>query len=170
MNAELAGSMADQEKAYPLDGDEFVLDDLTGSLGFLTRAAYLQIGDLIRAQGVLAVSPPTLSTLALVRANPGIRQMQAARILLIRESNMAILVRELVSKGLVERRRVGGKRSGLWTTEEGAAILVQTAEAVALNRQYADCLSDAEYRQLVALLARAYRARLSAQCKPADTP
>ena len=140
--------------------EEVVLDDLTGSLGFLTRAAYLQIGDLIRAQCTLAVSPPTLSTLALIRANPGIRQVQAARILLVRESNMAILVRELVGKGLVERRNAGGKRSGLWITEEGRKIVAQTGEATAISREYADVLSDAEYQQLVSLLARAYRARL----------
>ena len=140
--------------------DEFALDDLTSSLGFLTRAAYLQIGDLIRARSALAVSPPTLSTLALIRANPGIRQVQAARILLVRESNMAILVRELVGKGLVERRTAGGKRSGLWITEEGQKIVAQTGEATAISREYADILTDEEYQQLVALLARAYRARL----------
>ena len=151
--------MSDPE-TYPLEGDEFILDDLTNSLGFLTRAAYLQIGDLIRDHGSFAVSPPTLSMLALVEANPGIRQMQAARLLLIRESNMVMLVRELVGNGLVERRGVGGKRSGLWITKEGTAILTQTAQAAGISREYADCLSDAEYQQLIALLARTYRARI----------
>ena len=151
--------MADAQ-SHSFGDDEFVLDDLTGSLGFLSRAAYLQIGELIRAHGAFSVSPPTLSMLALVRANPGIRQVHAARLLLIHESNMAILVRELVRKGLVQRQKGGGRRSGLWITEEGTTVLAQTIQATAVSREYADDLSDEEYLQLITLLSRIYRARL----------
>ena len=147
-------------QSQPFGDDEFLLEDLTGSLGFLSRAAYLQIGELIRERDALSVSPPTHSMLALVRANPGIRQVHAARLLLIHESNMAILVRELVGKGLVQRQKGGGKRSGLWITEDGATVLAKAVQAAAISREYADSLSDEEYQQLIGLLSRAYKARL----------
>lgn len=130
---------------------------LTRSLGFLTRVVHIQINDLIRANGGLAASPVTLTMLSLVHENPGVRQAQAARLLLIHESNMAILVKNLVSQGLLERRESTGKRSGLWVTAKGAEFVVQAAPVETLLRDYAGSLSDEEYRQLVALLGRVYR-------------
>src|SRR3546814_19225308 len=92
-----------------LVGDvEYELTSLTTSLGFLTRVVQVQINERIRIAGALQVTPAIFSTLRLLEANPGIRQVHAARILVIQESNMANLVKDLIAQGLrSEERRVG---------------------------------------------------------------
>lgn len=136
---------------------ELASGKLTRSLGFLTRVVHIQINDLIRANGGLAASPVTLTMLSLVHEHPGVRQAQAARLLLIHESNMAILVKNLVSQGLLERRESTGKRSGLWVTAKGADFVAQAAPVDSWIRDFAGSLADDEYQQLIALLGRLYR-------------
>lgn len=146
----------------PLDGGmEVTLDSLTDSLGFLTRVVHVQIVDRVRASHTLSVSPAVLAMLRLVEANPGIRQVQVAKILLIQESNLANLVKHLIAQGLVERRsKTGARRGGLWLTEGGCRLIENAATAEAIDRSYAAVLSDKEYQQLVRLLNRLYRAAL----------
>ena len=145
------------DAANSSDPPKLATGKLTRSLGFLTRVVHIQINDLIRAKGELTASPATLTMLSLVHENPGIRQAHAARFLLIHDSNMAILVKDLVSQGLVERRGSTGKRSGLWVTKMGADVLAQAAPVETLVRDFAASLSNEEYRQLIALLGRLYR-------------
>ncbi|HKR17613.1 MAG TPA: MarR family winged helix-turn-helix transcriptional regulator [Rhizorhapis sp.] len=139
---------------------EYEIDTLTRSLGFLTRVVHIQINDSVRAQSELPASLATLSMLSLVHANPGIRQVHAARILLIQQPNMAILVKNMVTRGLIKRRKDTGKRNGLWITAEGEEMMERAQRVDAANRNYADCLSEEEYAQLIMLLNRIYRARL----------
>ena len=140
-------------------GDKkYSLTPLTDSLGFLTRVVQVQINDCVRANGGLGISPARLSALRLVDANPGIRQVDVARFLLIQESNMANLVKDLISEGLVKRR--GNKRGGLWITGDGRRQVEQAAAAFRIDRSYAAVLSDKEYKHLVKLLNRVYRASL----------
>ena len=139
---------------------EYSTGTLATSLGFLTRVVYVQIGDRLRAHGGLTVGPATLSFLHIVDVNPGIRQAHAARILMIQESNMATLVKNSVAQGMIERGRGTGKRSGLWITAEGAKLVAQVTSANAINREYAEPLSEDEYQQLIALLNRVYQASL----------
>lgn len=143
-------------------GTEYALGPLADSLGFLTRVTQVQINDRIRASGGLGISPACLATFQLVEANPGIRQVDAARILLIQESNMANLVKDLVSQALLERRgETGSKRGGLWLTGAGRRKLEQAAaQARALDRACAAVLSDKQYRDLLALLNKLYWASL----------
>ncbi len=140
---------------------EYELTPLTNSLGFLTRVVQVQINERIRAEGGLPVSFAVLSALRLFQANPGIRQVHAARILLVQESNMANLVKDLLGQGLVERREDDSKRTGLWLTALGKEELKRCAWADDLDRVYASALSDKEYRQLRELLHRVYRASLA---------
>ena len=145
----------------PLVGEtEYALSAVTDSLGFLTRVIHVQINDRLRASGLLSISPATLSLLRLIQANPGMRQNHAARILLIQESNMANLVKDLIGRGLLERRNMGA-RGGLWISEQGERELAGCASVDAIDRSYASVLTDAEYRQLVRLLNRVYRAALA---------
>ena len=112
-------------------GKEYALKPLTDSLGFLTRVVQIQINDRIRASGALGMSPATLCALRLVEANPGIRQVDAARILLIHESNMATLIKDLIAQGLIKRRgKNGGKRGGLSITAHGRRQVEQAASAM----------------------------------------
>lgn len=146
----------------PLDGGmDLTLDSLTDSLGFLTRVIHIQIVDRVRASHTLTVSPAVLALLRLVQSNPGIRQVQVAKILLIQESNLANLVKQLIAQELVERRsEAGARRGGLWLTDSGHRIIEDTAAAQGIDRAYATVLSDKEYQQVVRLLNRLYRAAL----------
>ena len=143
-----------------LGGKEYALGPLTESLGFLTRAVNVQINERIRASGRLAISPAVFSMLQLLQVNPGIRQVDAARLLVIQESNMANLVKDLVAKGLVERRGETPKRVGLWITAAGEQELARSFVDLVGDRIYSSVLSDAEYGQLLQLLNRVYRAAL----------
>ncbi|WP_313805575.1 MarR family winged helix-turn-helix transcriptional regulator [Sphingobium sp.] len=148
--------------AKTLVGDvEYALEPLTKSLGFLTRVVQVQINERVRAAGGLHVSPAVFSTLRLIQANPGIRQVHAARILLIQESNMANLVKDLIAQGLIERREEEGKRIGLWITDKGEEEVEHGNQSDELDRSYANALSDKEYQRLLQLLDRAYRAALA---------
>ena len=143
--------------------EEYVLTPLTDSVGFLARVADLQLRERIRAAGGLALSPAILSLLKLVRANPGIRQAHAARILLIQESNMANLIKALIGEGLIRRGVADGsqnKRAGLWLTELGEKELRHDVEAAKIDRQYAAILTNAQYASLLSLLGRIYRASI----------
>lgn len=149
-------------KRAVVGGTEYTLSPLTDSIGFLTRVVQIQINDRIRASGTLGISPAVLSVLRLLEVNPGIRQVDAARILLIQESNMTNLVKDLITQGLIKwRGKNGSKRGGLWVTSGGRRQLEQTAPADAIDRLYADSLSSKEYRQLVTLLRRLYLASLA---------
>ena len=139
---------------------EYALASLTSSLGFLTRVIQVQINERIRTAGALQVTPAILSTLRLVQANPGIRQVHAARVLVIQESNMANLIKDLIAQGFVERREDESKRIGLCITAKGEEELERCASADDLERVYAKVLSDKEYRQLLKLLDRVYRTSL----------
>lgn len=142
-------------------GSEYALGPLRSSLGFLTRVIQVQINERLRAKGGMEISPATLSLLQLLQANTGIRQVDAARLLLIQESNMANLVKTLISRGLIERRRETGGRGGLWITEEGERLVAQWSWAATIDRSCASVLSDAEYQQLMHLLNRIYQASLA---------
>lgn len=143
-----------------LGGSEYALGPLTDSLGFLTRVVQVQISDRVRASGGMEISPATLSLLRLIKANPGIRQAHAARILVIQESNMANLTKEVMERGLVERRAEARRRGGLWITKEGEREIRKCTAAFSIDRSYAGVLTDTEYRQLVQLLNRVYRSSL----------
>lgn len=144
-----------------VDGTEYALGSLTGSLGFLTRVVQVQLNDQVRAIGGLSISNAAFATLRLVEANPGIRQVDVARLLMIQESNMANLIKDLTSNALMEKRgEAGGKRGGLQITDSGRLKLKQTAPANTLERACAAALSDKEYRELLALLTKIYQASL----------
>lgn len=148
-------------------GDPVTLDDaiyqignLSRSLGFLTRVVNIQLNDFVRSKADLFPSPATGALLSLVAANPGIRQTQAARILLVKQPNIAALVKKLADAGLLSSGKSSAKRSGLWITDEGLKLISRSEALPDLTREYADGLSDKEYHQLVALLRRLYRNRL----------
>lgn len=151
--------MEKMNKRSAAGGKKYALAPLTDSLGFLTRAVQVQINDRVRASSGLDVSPARLSALRFIEANPGIRQVEVARFLLIQESNMANLVKDLLAQGLVKRR--GNKRAGLWVTGEGRRQVEQAAAVLSIDRSCAAVLSDREYKQLVRLLNRVYQASLA---------
>lgn len=151
-------TMCDEPVA--LNDAEYQLNGLSESLGFLTRVVNIQINDYVRTKSDTLASPATLAFLTLVAANPGIRQIQAGRLLLVHQPNIAALVKKLTVEGLLSAPSKRTKRSGLWITDEGANLLAKSAPLVDLTRDCAESLSEEEYRQLVGLLNRVYRSRL----------
>ncbi|HKX79003.1 MAG TPA: helix-turn-helix domain-containing protein [Novosphingobium sp.] len=137
------------------------LEPLTEMLGFLTRVVQIQINDIVRGTEALTISPAVLAVLQLVGANPGIRQVQVARVLLIQESNLASLVKRLIADKLIERRGTpGGKRGGLWLTGGGTRLVDGAASLEHVLEDYLEVLSDDERRRLIDMLNRLYRAAL----------
>ena len=141
-------------------------------MGFLTRVVHIQIREFLRLNAELPISPGVYSALALLAANPGIRQVRVAQILAIQESNMATLVKQLSAAGLIERpQTTAGKRSsGLWLSDKGQTLLVKVKAAFnAVDRNYASALSTAEYADLTRLLSRLFQHTLRATL-PAPVP
>ena len=148
------------DESVALNDVEYHLNGLCGSLGFLTRVVNIQINDYVRTKSDTLASPATLAFLTLVAANPGIRQKQAGRILLVHQPNIAALVKKLTEAGLLSSPSKRTKRSGMWITNEGVDLLAKSVPSVDLTRECAESLSEKEYRQLVGLLSRVYRSRL----------
>ena len=141
---------------------EFSLGRLTNALGFFLRITQVQLNEQVRVEcGVLPMPPGAMAVLQIIEANPGMRQVQLSRLLLIQESNLANLVKKFMAEGFIERRRDGSeKRGGLWLTEAGEAELARSECSETVNRRYASMLSDEEYDQLISLLDRVYRSSL----------
>lgn len=72
----------------------------------------------------------TFSALAIVMENPGISQTHVARTLHIERSGVVLLVDELETNGLIQRRKVKGDRRSyaLYTTAAGRKLW-KTAKA-----------------------------------------
>lgn len=138
---------------------EYSLSELTDSLGFLTHVIQVQIGERSRTLGGLDVSPAKLSMLKIVSANPGIRQVDVARLMAVQAPNMVGLVKGLIDREWLVRRREDGSL-GLWVTDSGEAEIARWEHLDAIERSHAATLSDAEYGQLLRLLNRIYRSAL----------
>ena len=145
-----------------ISGCDYSVNSLTSSAGFLFRAAYLQIRELLRTAERFEVKPAMFELLRITGENPGIRQAHAARLLLIQESNMATLVREAFKVGLIGRLDEEAKRrQGLWLSARGKDMLKEMmALADAVEEQYVTALTPAESGSLRVLLGRVYKAGL----------
>jgi len=171
-SSHLAKRNSDDSATVRLGEETYDLDLLTGSVGFLTRVVHIQIREFLRLNAELPISPGVYSALALLAANPGIRQGRVAQILAIQESNMATLVKQLSAAGLIERppTTAGKRSSGLWLSDKGQTLLVKVKAAFnAVDRNYASALSTAEYADLTRLLSRLFQHTLRATL-PAPVP
>ena len=142
-----------------LGGVEHDVQSLTSSLGFLSRAIILACRERLRSSpGDL--SPAGYELLKLARDNPGMRQAHAAKFLLIQDSNLANLAKQLVNQGFLERKAAGpsAKRAGLWITEQGGRSLAVFEEfARSVEREITAPLSQAEERALRSCLGKVYK-------------
>ena len=159
------------EGSVTINGCEYSIESLTSSIGFLFRASYLQIRELLRATDQFNLKPAMFELLRITGENPDIRQAHAARILLIQESNMANLVREAAKQQLIDRIDTNGRRrQGLWLTARGQEVVAEiTKLATAIEQQHTELLASAEDQHLRSLLARIYKAGLLRRLA-ADSP
>jgi DNA-binding MarR family transcriptional regulator len=100
-----------------------------------------------------------MSTLALISANPGISQSEAANATLLDKSAAVLIVNELERRGFARRERAEGdrRRHALFTTPEGEAFLTMLMDKLSvIEDRVLSRLSSEELRALNRVLDRLY--------------
>ena len=130
-----------------------VLDDL---LGFALRRAQLAMsGAFSLATRGAGVTPPRLTALIIVGANPGISQTALGEALGIARSGAMLLTDWAQERGFVERRhRIDdGRAWGLHLTRSGEQFVQRTKSRVReQDIERSRCLASSERRELMRLL------------------
>jgi DNA-binding MarR family transcriptional regulator len=147
------------------DGARVDFGPLASIAGFTMRLANLLLyrdyyDHFAGSPGGLSLG--AISVMAIIAANPGVRQGAAAEALLIKRSNMTKLVNRLERHGLVRRRASGRDRRavGLYLTPAGRRRLGALLPAVAAqDAQSTVSLSARERRVLVDLLGKLIKAK-----------
>ena len=108
--------------------------------------------------GDRAFTPAIISTMALIRQNPGIRHGALADALMIQRPNMTSLLNELEREGYVSRRpSPTDKRSvALYLTDRGERAVARMLDSIlTLDRAMTSGLTASERKTLLALLQKA---------------
>ncbi len=134
------------------------LSSLMGLVGVATRIVQLRLFQHYFAElGEAGFRPGTLTTLAAIGANPGVRHGALADALVVKRSNLTKLIDALNRAGLVERRDSPDDRRsvGLFLTEEGQRRTdAAMDELVVHDRATTAVLTPAERETLLGLLDR----------------
>lgn len=137
-------------------GEECDLSVVSDTFGFLIRAAQLQTFRKFHLEFKdTGLTPPSYAALAIVGANPGIRQGFVGSLLGFREPNMTKLVKELSAAGLLGRvRREQDKRAtGLELTGKGFEFMTEmNCRAAKLDQLHTSSLSKPDRETLMRLL------------------
>ncbi|WP_053184450.1 MarR family winged helix-turn-helix transcriptional regulator [Pseudomonas thivervalensis] len=150
---------AEEPDAVPAEACD--LSVLTDTFGFLIRACQVQaFRGFYEILGETGLTPGSYATLALIGANPGVRQGFVASLLAFREPNMVRLVKELTAAGLVIGKRLPHDRraTGLELTEKGMTFMESIQERVIeLENSYTEGLTTSERIMLMELLKKMFR-------------
>jgi len=114
------------------------LAPLSGHIGFLLRLAQQRIFDEFhRRFGARGLTPARYAVLAVVSANPDVRQVALANALHIKPPNMAVLIAAMEADGLVARSLDARNRRAnmLRLTETGAVLYAEVAGDIAAMEQ-----------------------------------
>lgn len=118
-----------------LDIDLGVLRD---SIGYVLRRAQIAVfQDFARVMHKLNLRPAQYAVLAIIAANPGLKQTQVSEALGINRANFVPLLDELERRRLAKRERaVADRRShALYLTAKGAAIFEQAYREIRTNHE-----------------------------------
>ena len=130
-----------------------VLDEL---LGFSLRRAQLAMaGAFGKATRGVDVTPPRLTALIIVGANPGISQTALGEALGIARSGAMLLTDWAQARGFIERRPHpgDGRAWGLHLTRGGEQFVQKTKRRVLEHdMRISSCLAPGERRELMRLL------------------
>jgi DNA-binding MarR family transcriptional regulator len=133
-------------------------DILPSLLGYNIRRAQIALWrDFARTVADGAVRPGMFSAIALIKANPGIAQIELANELGIDKASMVVLVDRTQDAGWVVRTRSqeDRRRQGLSLTPAGAAMYRKLKrEMLEHEEKFSVQYSAAERRQLLSLLRR----------------
>jgi DNA-binding MarR family transcriptional regulator len=142
-------------------GDTVDLGPLEALIGFQIHLLDLLMYQMYYERfGKGAMTPGMFSTLATIRANPGVRQGVLADALLIQRPNMTLLVNRLIRAGYVRRRAARGDNRGveLFLRAEGERALSDVAAKLAAHEgSITAALTKAERENLAALLVKIVR-------------
>lgn len=133
-------------------------DILPTLIGYNVRRAQIALWrDFARTVADGEIRPGMFSAIALVRANPGIAQVELAGELSIDKASMVNLVDRLEDAGWIVRTRSqeDRRRQGLTVTPAGEKIYkTLKREMLDHERKFAELYTDSERKQLVSLLRR----------------
>jgi len=129
-------------------------------LGYNLRRAYQMSWRVyVSTIGESKLRPGLFSMLMLVRANPGIAQIELGTHLGVDKASVVALLDRLQHSGFIERRRStrDRRRQGIFLTSAGGAELESlTVQVKQVEKQMNARFSRAEYEQLLGLLQRLY--------------
>ena len=138
--------------------DTAAFEDL---VGYHARRAALSIIEVfMREMAPFALRPVEFSVLLLLAHNPGMTSRQLCSQLNIQSSNLVGLIKQLQSRGLIERRShpTDGRAIGLYLSEAGSTLTAQANQtARRAERSATAALSAAERQTVVRLLKKIYR-------------
>jgi len=158
----------ESEEAVPMKDEEIggnardslQLGRLGDLVGFRLRRIQTHFGrDFGTAMAGQGLRSGMMSTLALISANPGISQSEAAKATLLDKSAAVLIVNELERRGFARRVRAEGdrRRHALFTTPEGEAFLTVLLDRLSvIEDRVLTHLSAEELRVLNRLLDRLY--------------
>jgi len=151
---------ADDARAMDLNG----LDNL---LGFNLGIAYASLSfDLDPALRLLDLTPKQTSILWLVEVNEGITQSQLARLFRMRRATIHQMISSLSRKAFLSLKQDSSDRriQGLFITETGKIELEKARSIVnTIEQNFANTLTDAEFRMAIELLQKIQRGKSHAQ-------
>jgi DNA-binding MarR family transcriptional regulator len=142
-----------RENAQAIDYDE-----LPNYVGYLLRRAQATIfREFERSLGDIGLTPGAFGLLMLIRANPGITQMDLANAFGIDKSTLTPVLNRLEQSGLVRREQLAHDRryNALFFVEEREEFFCRARDRVrAFEQSVADRLSLDEQRDLVRLIGK----------------
>lgn len=134
------------------------LGGLNDYIGYLLRRAQLAVfQDVIQAMGDFDLRPAQFSTLMIINARPGLRQIEVATQLGIQRTNFVTLFDSLEKRGLAERKPSPEDRRShsLYLTARGQAFLAEVRAAVdAHEARMADLLGLDDYVTVKRILGK----------------
>ncbi|MDO6415233.1 MarR family transcriptional regulator [Sphingomonas sp. BIUV-7] len=140
--------------------DSLQLGRLGDLVGFRLRRIQTHFGrDFGTAMVGQGLRSGMMSTLALISANPGISQSEAAKAVLLDKSAAVLIVNELERRGFARRVPAEGdrRRHALFTTPEGEAFLTMLLDHLSvIEDRVLSRLTGEELRVLNRLLDRMY--------------
>jgi DNA-binding MarR family transcriptional regulator len=133
------------------------LEDIVGLHVGLANAAIQQ--DFKQKFDELRLTPKQTSLLWLVGDNPGVSQVDFARLFRIDRATLMGITNALTRRGLIERRTMqsNGRRIGLHLTPAGGQMLEEAKRRVAIHEAWVKRrFTRRELDQIVSLMARLY--------------
>ena len=123
-------------------------------VGYQVRRLQLRIfQDFIETMGGHDIRPSQYSVLAVVGANPGLKQTQVSAALGIKRANLVVMLDELERRGLIERARGPEDRRShaLHLTRAGAHLKAQLDALVLRHEEhFVRRIGEAEKRRMMA--------------------